>query len=69
MRKTAVVFATTIMLARGLTNAEIGAILGISAATVKDHVASVLAKLGVRDRLHATIFAYASGFIHPTGDL
>ncbi|WP_030926048.1 response regulator [Streptosporangium amethystogenes] len=50
-------------LTRGLTNAEIGAALGISATTVKEHVASVLAKLQVRDRLHATIYAYESGFI------
>ncbi|MEV0972758.1 response regulator transcription factor [Microtetraspora glauca] len=51
--------------ARGQTNAEIGVSLGISPATVKDHVAVILAKLGVRDRLHATISAYESGLIRP----
>lgn len=49
----------------GLTNVEVAAELGISPATVKDHVAAVLAKLGVRDRVQATIFAYESGLIRP----
>ncbi|GII64654.1 DNA-binding response regulator [Sphaerisporangium krabiense] len=52
-------------LARGLSNAEIGRALRISPATVKDHVSVILAKLGVRDRLHATIYAYESGLIRP----
>ncbi|WP_199565191.1 response regulator [Spongiactinospora rosea] len=52
-------------LARGLSNAEIGAALGIGQATVKDHVAMILAKLGVRDRLHATIAAYEAGVVRP----
>lgn len=51
--------------ARGLTNAEIGDALGISRATVKDHVAVVLGKLGVRDRLQATIAAYETGLVRP----
>ncbi|NUW46024.1 response regulator transcription factor [Nonomuraea rhodomycinica] len=51
--------------ARGLSNAEIGHALRISPATVKDHVSVILAKLGVRDRLHATIYAYESGLIRP----
>ncbi|MER7504925.1 response regulator transcription factor [Nonomuraea pusilla] len=51
--------------ARGLTNAEIGEALGISRATVKDHVAAVLGKLGVRDRLQATIAAYETGLVRP----
>ncbi|MEV4373307.1 response regulator transcription factor [Nonomuraea sp. NPDC049637] len=51
--------------ARGLSNAEIAAVLALSPATVKDHVAAILAKLGVRDRLHATIHAYESGLIRP----
>ncbi|MEU0571144.1 response regulator transcription factor [Nonomuraea sp. NPDC005983] len=51
--------------ARGLSNAEISEALGISTPTVKDHVSAILAKLGVRDRLHATIYAYESGLVRP----
>ncbi|MFI9550904.1 response regulator [Nonomuraea endophytica] len=52
-------------LARGLTNAEIGAELGIGAATVKDYVKTILAKLGVRDRLQAAIAAHEAGVLRP----
>jgi DNA-binding NarL/FixJ family response regulator len=51
--------------ARGLSNMEAAAALGISPATVKDHVAVILGKLGVRDRVQATIAAYETGLIRP----
>ncbi|MET9950790.1 response regulator transcription factor [Streptomyces sp. NPDC006339] len=52
-------------MAKGLTNAEIAGLLGVGPATVKTHVAAVLAKTGARDRTQAVIVAYESGFIRP----
>ncbi|MFJ9589808.1 response regulator transcription factor [Streptomyces acidicola] len=53
-------------MAAGLTNAEIAARMGVGPATVKTHVAAVLAKTGVRDRTQAVIAAYESGFMKPS---
>ena len=52
-------------LARARSNAEIGARLHISEATVKVHVGRVLTKLGLRDRAQAVVFAYEHGIIQP----
>jgi len=53
------------LVAAGLTNAEIAQQLYVGIETVKTHVASLLSKLGARDRTQAAIAAYESGFVRP----
>ncbi|SLM90703.1 DNA-binding response regulator, LuxR family [Brachybacterium nesterenkovii] len=53
------------LMAKGLSNTEIGEALFVAEATVKTHVGRVLAKTGARDRVQAVIVAFETGLVSP----
>ncbi|MFF7250797.1 response regulator [Embleya sp. NPDC008237] len=57
------------LVGRGLTNAEIGTLLGLSPLTAKTHVSRIMSKLGARDRPQLVVIAYESGLVVPGDDL
>jgi DNA-binding NarL/FixJ family response regulator len=57
------------LLARGHTNGELAALLHIGEGTVKTHVARILGKLGLRDRVQAVVLSYESGVVRPRSEV
>ncbi|MFI5282131.1 MAG: response regulator transcription factor [Candidatus Dormibacterales bacterium] len=55
-----------LLMAQGLSNAEIATRLFLSAATVKTHVGRILDKLSLRDRIQAVVFAYENNLVEPS---
>jgi DNA-binding NarL/FixJ family response regulator len=53
------------LVARGVSNAEIGGELFLSEATVKTHLTSILRKVGLRDRTQLVVLAYERGLVRP----
>ena len=67
MREVGALLASLVLaeVGSGLSNTEIAALLHISEATVKTHVGHIMAKLGLRDRIQAVVYAYETGLVRP----